>query len=35
MTLFYLKFRDLVANLVGHSLCDLALNVGLPLLGAG
>lgn len=35
MTLFYMKFRDLIANMAGHSLCDLALNVGLPLLGGG
>jgi uncharacterized protein len=35
MTLFYLKFRDLIANIIGHSLADLVLNVGLPLVSGG
>ena len=35
MTLFYMKFCDLIANMAGHSFADLALNVGLPLLGGG
>jgi uncharacterized protein len=35
MTLFYLRFRDLIANITGHALTDLVLNVLLPLLGAG
>ena len=34
-TLFYVKFRDLVANMTGHSLADLVLNVGLPLVSGG
>jgi uncharacterized protein len=35
MTLFYLRFRDLIANIAGHTLTDLVLNVLLPLLGGG
>ncbi|MBS0388586.1 MAG: CPBP family intramembrane metalloprotease [Proteobacteria bacterium] len=35
MTIFYMRYRDLVANIVGHSVADLVLNVGLPLAGAG
>ena len=35
MTLFYMRYRDLVANIVGHSAADLALNVGLPLVSGG
>lgn len=35
MTFFYMKFRDLIANMTGHSLADLVLNVGLPLMGGG
>jgi membrane protease YdiL (CAAX protease family) len=31
VTLFYVRYRDLVANIVGHTLAHLALNVGLPL----
>jgi uncharacterized protein len=31
-TLFYLKFRDLLANMVAHFLADFALNVVMPLL---
>ena len=34
-TLFYLKFRDLIANITGHTLADLVLNVGLPLVSSG
>jgi uncharacterized protein len=34
-TLFYLKFRDVIANIIGHSLADLVLNVGLPLVSGG
>jgi len=34
-TMFYVKFRDLIANMTGHFLGDFVLNVGLPLLGAG
>jgi uncharacterized protein len=32
-TVFYLKFRDLVANITGHFLADFVLNVVLPLAG--
>jgi len=35
MTLFYMRYRDLVANIVGHSAADLVLNVGLPLVSGG
>jgi hypothetical protein len=31
-TIFYLKFRDLIANIIGHFLADFVLNVILPLL---
>jgi uncharacterized protein len=34
-TLFYLKFRDLIANATGHTLADFVLNVALPLLSGG
>lgn len=34
-TLFYLKYRDLIANMVGHTVVDLVLNVGLPLVSGG
>jgi membrane protease YdiL (CAAX protease family) len=30
-TVFYVKFRDLGANIIGHSLVDIVLNVLLPL----
>jgi membrane protease YdiL (CAAX protease family) len=33
LTLFYLRFHDLLANIVGHTLTDLVLNVVLPLMG--
>jgi len=32
LTIFYLKFRDLIANIIGHFLEDFLLNVILPLL---
>jgi membrane protease YdiL (CAAX protease family) len=32
LTIFYLKFRDLIANIIGHFLEDFVLNVILPLL---
>lgn len=35
MAIFYLRFRDLIANIFGHSLADLVLNVGLPLVSGG
>jgi membrane protease YdiL (CAAX protease family) len=31
LTVFYLKFRDLVANMTAHFLVDFVLNVGIPL----
>jgi membrane protease YdiL (CAAX protease family) len=31
LTIFYLKFRDLIANIIGHFLEDFVLNVILPL----
>jgi membrane protease YdiL (CAAX protease family) len=31
LTMFYLKFRDLVANMAAHFLVDFVFNVGLPL----
>ena len=31
LTIFYFKFRDLVANIAAHFLVDLVLNVGIPL----
>jgi CAAX protease family protein len=31
LTIFYLKFRDLVANMTAHFFVDFVLNVGLPL----
>lgn len=34
-TLFYSRFRDLIANMTGHTLTDLVLNVGLPLVSGG
>jgi len=33
LTIFYMKRRDLVANITGHCLTDFVLNVLLPLLG--
>lgn len=33
VTLFYLRYRDLAANMLGHTLTDFVLNVGLPLAG--
>jgi len=32
-TLFYMKFRDLLANITGHFLADFVLNVIMPLVG--
>jgi uncharacterized protein len=34
-TVFYMRFRDLVANITGHFLEDFILNVALPLLERG
>jgi hypothetical protein len=34
-TAFYVRFRDLLANITAHFLGDFVLNVVLPLLGAG
>jgi hypothetical protein len=34
-TAFYMKYRDLVANIVGHFLADFVLNVILPLVSSG
>lgn len=34
-TFFYMKFRDLVANITGHFLADFVLNVVLPLVSGG
>jgi uncharacterized protein len=34
-TAFYMKYRDLVANITGHFLTDFALNVILPLVSSG
>jgi membrane protease YdiL (CAAX protease family) len=31
LTIFYLKFRDLVANMAAHFFVDFVLNVGIPL----
>jgi membrane protease YdiL (CAAX protease family) len=31
LTVFYIKFRDLVANMAAHFLVDFVLNVGMPL----
>ncbi|MGO8997576.1 MAG: CPBP family intramembrane glutamic endopeptidase [Polyangiaceae bacterium] len=33
MTVYYVKRRDLLANVTGHFLVDMVLNVALPLLG--
>lgn len=35
LTVFYLKFRDLLANITAHFLADFALNVALPLVSGG
>ena len=35
LTAFYMKFRDLIANITGHFLADFALNVALPLVSGG
>jgi membrane protease YdiL (CAAX protease family) len=34
-TVYYMRFRDLIANITGHFLADFVLNVGLPLLAGG
>lgn len=34
-TTFYMKFRDLVANITAHFLADFVLNVALPLVSGG
>jgi membrane protease YdiL (CAAX protease family) len=34
LSAFYLKFRDLLANITAHFLADFVLNVGLPLAAA-
>jgi membrane protease YdiL (CAAX protease family) len=35
LTAFYIKFRDLLANITEHFLGDFVLNVALPLVGGG
>jgi membrane protease YdiL (CAAX protease family) len=35
LTIFYLKLRDLVANMAAHFLVDIVLNVGIPLVNRG
>lgn len=35
LTAFYMKFRDLLANITAHFLCDFVLNVVLPLVSGG
>jgi len=34
-TVFYLRYRDLIANVTGHFLEDFVLNVGLPFVSGG
>jgi membrane protease YdiL (CAAX protease family) len=35
LTAFYMKFRDLMANVTAHFLGDFVLNVALPLVSGG
>lgn len=35
LTAFYLKYRDLIANMTAHFLVDFVLNVGIPLVSNG
>ena len=35
LTAFYMKFRDLLANITAHFLADFVLNVVLPLVSGG